>query len=49
MGATELAGWIRPEDAVIVHDPQSAGLVAELRRAGAAVIWRRNVGLDAAA
>jgi trehalose synthase len=29
-----------------VHDPQPAGLIGELRRAGAAVIWRCHVGLD---
>jgi trehalose synthase len=30
----------------IVHDPQPAGLIAALRAAGAAVIWRCHVGLD---
>jgi trehalose synthase len=43
---TELAGRVRPGDVVIVHDPQPAGLIGELRRAGAAVIWRCHVGLD---
>jgi trehalose synthase len=37
---------VRPGDVVIVHDPQPAGLIAELRAAGAAVIWRCHVGLD---
>jgi trehalose synthase len=31
---------------VIIHDPQPAGLIAPLRAAGAAVIWRCHVGLD---
>jgi trehalose synthase len=43
---TELAGRVRAGDVVIVHDPQPAGLIGELRRAGAAVIWRCHVGLD---
>jgi trehalose synthase len=33
-------------DAVIVHDPQPAGLVPHLRGSGAAVIWRCHVGVD---
>jgi trehalose synthase len=37
---------MRPGDVAIVHDPQPAGLIAGLRDAGAAVIWRCHVGLD---
>jgi trehalose synthase len=37
---------VRAGDVVIVHDPQPAGLIASLRAAGAAVIWRCHVGLD---
>ena len=37
---------VRPGDVVIVHDPQPAGLIAPLRAAGAAAIWRCHVGLD---
>jgi trehalose synthase len=37
---------VRPDDIVIVHDPQPAGLVPKLKRAGATVIWRCHVGLD---
>ncbi|HEX6050296.1 MAG TPA: glycosyltransferase [Gemmatimonadaceae bacterium] len=37
---------VRPGDVAIVHDPQPAGLIAGLRAAGAAVIWRCHVGLD---
>ncbi|MFL5955476.1 MAG: glycosyltransferase [Gaiellaceae bacterium] len=33
-------------DVVIVHDPQPAGLVPQLRAAGAAVIWRCHIGVD---
>ena len=39
---------VRPEDLVIVHDPQPAGLIGPVKeRVGAAAIWRCHVGLDA--
>jgi trehalose synthase len=44
--AQELAALVRPGDCVLLHDPQTAGLVAPLRRTGAAVVWRCHVGLD---
>ena len=31
---------------VILHDPQTAGMVSALKSAGALVIWRCHVGLD---
>jgi trehalose synthase len=37
---------VHPNDVVILHDPQTAGLVHELHAAGALVIWRCHVGLD---
>lgn len=37
---------VGPSDVVILHDPQTAGLVAPLKGTGAAVIWRCHVGLD---
>jgi trehalose synthase len=44
----ELVELVRPEDLVIVHDPQPAPLIAPLKeRVGASVIWRCHVGLDA--
>ena len=42
----ELADRVRAEDVVILHDPQTAGMVDALRATGAAVIWRCHVGLD---
>jgi trehalose synthase len=45
--ADELLALVRPGDVVVVHDPQPAGLVATLRKAGARVVWRCHVGLDA--
>jgi trehalose synthase len=41
-----LTGIVRPQDVVILHDPQTAGLVEAVRRTGATVIWRCHVGLD---
>jgi trehalose synthase len=42
----ELAARVRPGDIVILHDPQTAGLIAAMKRAGAVVIWRCHVGAD---
>ena len=33
-------------DVVVLHDPQTAGLAAAMRRAGARVVWRCHVGID---
>jgi trehalose synthase len=44
--ADELAELVRPEDVVIVHDPQPAGLCRALVSCGAVVLWRCHVGLD---
>ena len=40
------AGRVREGDVVILHDPQTAGMVEPVRDAGGAVIWRCHVGLD---
>ncbi|MGZ6697207.1 MAG: glycosyltransferase [Solirubrobacteraceae bacterium] len=40
------AGRVREDDVVILHDPQTVGMVEALRSAGAAVIWRCHVGID---
>ncbi len=37
---------IRPNDVVILHDPQTAGLVEPLRHRGAVVVWRCHVGCE---
>jgi len=42
----ELASLVRPGDIVILHDPQTAGLVVDAKEAGARVIWRCHVGID---
>ena len=42
----QLESIVSEGDVVIVHDPQPAGLVDDLMRLGASVIWRCHVGLD---
>jgi trehalose synthase len=37
---------VSPDDVVIVHDPQPAGLIPPLKEMGVAVIWRCHVGID---
>lgn len=46
--AAELAPMVRPDDVVLLHDPQTAGLIAPLQKRGAHVIWRCHVGVDSA-
>jgi trehalose synthase len=42
----ELVSRVRPGDVVILHDPQTTGLITPMKRAGAVVIWRCHVGAD---
>jgi trehalose synthase len=42
----ELEKMVAPADVVLLHDPQTAGLAAELRAHGAHVVWRCHVGAD---
>jgi trehalose synthase len=44
--AAGFAPRLRDGDVVILHDPQTAGLVDAVRATGAAVIWRCHVGID---
>jgi trehalose synthase len=44
--AAELAPLVRPGDVVILHDPQTAGLIEPIRARGAQVVWRCHVGMD---
>ena len=37
---------VKPGDVVVLHDPQTAGLVAPLRDHGARVVWRCHIGSD---
>jgi trehalose synthase len=43
----EFCDLVKPEDVVIIHDPQPAGMIPALKREiGVAVIWRCHVGID---
>lgn len=44
--ALELLRLVAPRDIVILHDPQTAGLVGAMKGTGATIIWRCHVGLD---
>ncbi len=37
---------VRRGDIVLLHDPQTAGLAARVKEAGATVVWRCHVGVD---
>ena len=41
-----LAQRVGPGDVVLLHDPQTAGMVGPLVETGVPVIWRSHVGLD---
>lgn len=44
--AEELAAVVRPGDIVVLHDPQTAGLLPAMRRRGAIVLWRCHIGSE---
>jgi trehalose synthase len=44
--ADSLASQVREGDIVLLHDPQTAGLVEGLHAVGAHVIWRCHIGRD---
>lgn len=44
--ASEICARVRPDDVVILHDPQTAGLAPTLLDSGARVIWRCHIGTD---
>ncbi len=41
-----MAERVRPGDVVLLHDPQTAGMIPRLLGTGAPVIWRSHVGID---
>jgi trehalose synthase len=44
--ASDLLSNVTAADIVLLHDPQTAGLAAAVRNAGAQVVWRCHVGID---
>jgi len=44
--AAAVADLIRPDDVVVLHDPQTAGMAPGLVARGATVIWRCHIGAD---
>jgi trehalose synthase len=44
--ARALMGRVGPNDVVILHDPQTAGMTTTLSDAGLPVIWRCHIGAD---
>src|SRR5450631_970879 len=44
--AAEFRELVKPEDVVIIHDPQPAGLIPVIREIGCPTVWRCHVGLD---
>ncbi len=44
--ATNLLGVVGPEDFLILHDPQTAGLIPWMVDAGRTVVWRCHIGHD---
>src|SRR3954467_4018039 len=46
VAARELAELTEAGDLVVLHDPQTAGLVEPLLEDGARVVWRCHVGID---
>ena len=44
--AERLVELVSSGDVVLLHDPQTAGMVPLMRRAGAKVIWRSHIGID---
>ncbi len=47
VNAAELRTRVRPGDVVILHDPQSLGLVPAVRKLGATAVWRCHIGVAA--
>lgn len=42
----DLEALVQPGDVVVLHDPQTLGLIPHLRELGASVIWSCHVGTD---
>ncbi len=46
--AEQVAALVRPEDIVLLHDPQTAAMVPRMKATGAHVVWRSHIGAERA-
>jgi trehalose synthase len=46
LSADLLAPRVRAGDVVLLHDPQTAGMIPGMLETGASIIWRAHIGLD---
>lgn len=44
--AEDLVPQLRERDIVMLHDPQTAGLIPRLKQTGATVLWRSHIGAE---
>ncbi|HSV68215.1 MAG TPA: glycosyltransferase [Mycobacteriales bacterium] len=44
--AEQLVAFLRPDDLVLIHDPQPLGLAPAIRDLGARTVWRCHIGTD---
>ncbi len=44
--AEHVAALVRSSDLVLLHDPQTAGMVPRLKQTGAPVVWRSHIGAE---
>ncbi|PIE27888.1 MAG: glycosyl transferase family 1, partial [Micrococcales bacterium] len=42
----DLRNRVRPGDVVVLHDPQTAGMIPAMKAHGAHVVWRSHIGKD---
>jgi trehalose synthase len=45
-GSAALRSLVRPGDVALIHDPQPAGMIHDLKTAGVKVLWRAHIGVD---
>ena len=48
VNAERMAALLRPSDVVLLHDPQTAGMIPSLAGAQVTLLWRAHVGIDLA-
>jgi trehalose synthase len=44
--AEHVASLLRPDDIVLLHDPQTAAMVPRMKATGAHVVWRSHIGAE---